>query len=84
MNKMVNGKLVELTQEEKDFIEKESLEFLSEKEKIKWLEGRVREYPLEKDMVVAMWGLMAGGSKTEFDRLEKQRQKIKLKYPKPE
>tara|TARA_Y100001938_G_C7969566_1_gene368611 strand:+ start:640 stop:879 length:240 start_codon:yes stop_codon:yes gene_type:complete len=76
--KLVNGTLVDLTQEEEIQRQEEIQTHKDFLEKNKWLENRKLEYPSMQECIHAL--LDGGNTLTE---LQEKRQTVKNKYPKP-
>ena len=76
--KLVNGTLVDLTQEEEIQRQEEIQTHKDFLEKNKWLENRKLEYPSMQECIHAL--LDDGNTLTE---LQEKRQTVKTKYPKP-
>ena len=77
MKKLIDGELVDLTQQEIENKEQEDNKNLEFKNNNSWLNNRILEYPSVQECVHAL--LDGGDTLTE---LQEKRQEIKAKYPK--
>ena len=77
-NKLVNGKIIELTAEEETARDAEEAQFLVDKQAEQWKRDRLTEYPNHNDCIHAL--LDGGDTLTD---LQAKRTAVKDKYPKP-
>lgn len=88
MHKIVNGKRIELTQEEIDARILEEQDILIEQEyynkNLKYKDDRIKNYPPIGDQLDALWHAMDDGILPQIEPLYTKIKNVKTKYKKPE